>query len=258
MKSYKIPNLKEILKPRWAHKPGWGMKAEYTLKYRPTLEQSTTPKDPRLLEKLGIKKGEKVLGIACYYASWAAELKRKGAKVDYSDISRSLVNWAKRNYRNLFGKYICSNYELIPKSAGEYDWTFTYEACGGDSGLPIAYLRSLLNSKGGILVMHWRPDEPEKMGGKPKTYPRIVKTLSKLYHAKSSVRNIRIRGHRMGETQVRPLTYFVYTVRTNERARELATQDLEALMSNKFSKDNLERLSRLPIKEEFLKEVRIN
>ena len=255
MKTYNIPNLKKILKPRWKHEPGFGMCKRYALHERAGLEQSSTPEDPALLKKLGIKKGDKVLAIAAYYASWASELAKKGVKVDYSDISSQMVSWAKKKYKKLFGKYICSNYEVIPKKSGEYDWTFTYEACGGGSGLPIAYLRSLLNKKGGILIYHLRPKENIKnMGGKPKTYPRIVKALSKIYNVSYNIKKIKFKGHKLGNPKVRTFTLFVFTIKTNKKARALAQQDLDALMKRKFTKENLERLSKLPVKEEFLME----
>ena len=44
----KIPNLKEILKPRWAHKPGFGMTEKYVLHKRKSFQQSSAPEDPAL------------------------------------------------------------------------------------------------------------------------------------------------------------------------------------------------------------------
>ena len=259
MKTYKIPNMNEILKPRWAHKPGFGMKKQFILHKRESYQQSTAPEDQNLLKKLGIKKGEKVLAIATYYASWASELAKLGAKVDYSDISKSLVNWSKKRYGRLFGKYICSNYELIPKKSEEYDWTFTFEACGGGSGLPIAYLRSLLNKKGGILVYHLRYGKAkEKMGGKPKNYPLIVKTLSKVYGTEYEIGKMRVKSHRF-DKPVKMITHKIHIVKTNDKARKLALDDLKAISSNKFSKENLERLDQFSraISEEYIKEKRM-
>lgn len=255
---YKVPNMKEILKPRWSHKPGFGMKEEYVLHKREAFEQSSTPKDPNLLKKLGMKKGERVLAIAGYYASWASQIVRSGAKVDYSDISRSLVNWSHKKYGKLFGKYICSNYELIPKSEREYDWTFTYEACGGGSGLPIAYLRSLLNNKGGVMVLFIDEENPKRMGGKLKKYPRIVKTLSKTYNAEYKIQYIKIKGHRIGNPTIKFLQYMICTIKTNDKVREKAKSDLEAITSNKFSQENLRRITRFSkaISDKFLKEVK--
>jgi hypothetical protein len=244
MKHYIIPNLKEILKPRWAHKPGFGMSEEYVLHKRESFEQSSTPKDSNLLKKLGMKKNDKVLAIASYYASWASQLAKAGVKVDYSDISKEMVGWAKKEYKKLFGKYLCSNYELIPQRENQYDWTFTYEACGGGSGLPLAYLRSLINNKGGILVLLVDDENPKRMGGKLKRYPGIVKTLSEIYGAKFSIKNIKIRGHRI-KKDFKLLPYLVCRVLTNPSAREMAKSDLEALTSNHFTEENLKRLTKL-------------
>jgi protein-L-isoaspartate O-methyltransferase len=241
----KIPNLKEILKPRWEHKPGFGMNKEFVLHKRESFQQSSAPEDPNLLKKLEIKKGEKVLAIAGYYASWASELVRLGAKVDYSDISKSLVNWSKKKYGKLFGKYICSNYELIPKRPKEYDWTFTFEACGGGSGLPIAYLRSLLNKKGGILVYHIRYGKAKrKMGSKPKNYPLIVKTLSKIYGVQYKIKEIKVKSHRF-EKPTRMMAHKIHIIKTNKKARKLAEEDLITLGSGKGSKESIKRLNKL-------------
>jgi hypothetical protein len=254
----KIPNIKEIIKPRWSHKPGFGMCEKNVLRKRKGFEQSTTPKDRNLLKKLGIKKGDKVLAIASYYASWASEIAKLGAIVDYSDISRSMVNWAKKKYRNLFGKYICYGYELIPKNIGEYDWTFTYEACGGGSGLPIAYLRSLLNNKGGILVLFLGRKDPKKMGGKLRTYPQIVKNLGEIYSTKNSIKNVNIKSHRLLKKEINANPFMIAKLETNSEARQLAQKDLNALFSGRINKESLKRLSKLSkiISKEFLKDVK--
>jgi len=260
VKKYKIPNMKKILKPRWANKPGFGMSEKFVLHERKSFQQSTVPNDPKLLQKLGIKKGDKILAIAGYYASWASELAKAGAKVDYSDISKSLVNWSKKKYGKLFRRYICSNYELIPKKPKEYDWTFTFEACGGGSGLPIAYLRSLLNKKGGILIYHLRySTAKKKMGSKPKRYPLIVKTISKVYGSQYKIKEIKIRSHRF-EKPTKMIFHRIHIIKTNKKARELAKKDLDALSLNKFTKENLERLTKFSktISNEYLKEKKHN
>lgn len=255
----KIPNLKEILKPRWEHKPGFGMNEEFILHKRKSFQQSTAPEDPNLLKKLGIKKNEKILVVAGYYASWASALARLGAKVEYSDISKSLVNWSKKKYGKLFRKYICSNYELIPKKPEEYDWTFTFEACGGGSGLPVAYLRSLLNKKGGILVYHLRYGKAkEKMGSKPKRYPLIVKTLAKVYGAKYKIKKIRVKSHRFGKP-TKMIAHKIYIIKTNKKARKMAGEDLATLEVGKGSKESIKRLNKLTkiIDDKFIKEIEI-
>jgi len=258
MKTYKIPNIKEILKPRWKHEPGFGMNKQFTLHKRESFQQSTAPEDKLLLKKLGIRKGGKVLAIAGYYASWASEIAKLGARVDYSDISSSLVKWSRDKYGKLFGKYILSGYELIPNKEKEYDWTFTFEACGGGSGLPIAYLRSLLNRKGGILVYHQRYGKARvKMGSKPKNYPLIVKTMAKVYGAEYKTKKIRVRAHRF-EKPIKMITHNVFIIKTNEQARKLARQDIKALFTNKFNIESLERLNKFSeaIADDYLKEIR--
>ena len=85
----------------------------------------------------------------------------------------------------------------------------------------------------------------------------IVKTLSKIYGARYSIKEIKIRGHK----KAKPTTYLthkVYTIKTNNKAREIAKKDLDELFSNKISKDSLSRLNKFSklMKKEFLKEVK--
>ncbi|MAE49918.1 hypothetical protein CMI48_03765 [Candidatus Pacearchaeota archaeon] len=82
---YHVPNLTKVMQPRWAHRVGCGFKGSEESKLD-ALEQGTTPQDKDLLRKLGIKKGESVLSIAGYYASWAKELQKAGAQVDYREL----------------------------------------------------------------------------------------------------------------------------------------------------------------------------
>ena len=226
---YTIPNLTKIMQPRWAHRVGYGFKGSEESKLD-ALEQGTTPQDKDILRKLGIKKGEKVLSIAGYYASWAKELQRAGADVDYSDISKGIVNWVKNHEKVKFGKYLCSNYELIPENELEYDWTFTYEACGASRGLSIAYLRSLLNRKGGILMIYVGEQRHRKANSsKMKKYPGIVQMLARVYGGRASVSRKRIRAHRRGKGEVRNDLFLVSKIRTNDSARKKAGQDLDVL-----------------------------
>lgn len=259
-KEIMIPNLKKIINSARVHKPGYGISTKTNEFVKQSVwEQATTPEDKNILRKLEIKKGEKILVIAGYYASWASALQEAGAILDYSDVSKSLVNYAKNKIKTKFHKYICSAYEIIPRIENEYDWTFTFEACGSKLGLPLAYLRSLLNRKGGILILYWRDKKPENMGSKPKAYPRIIKTLAKIYNTKYKIKKVIIKGHgkATAKTLLKHIIYFLYT---NSKAREKAKSDLIALEKNKFSKENLSRLNKLSkiIKKEFLKKLKIN
>jgi len=245
---YKIPNLKKILRPKWSHNPGEAVNQKGWYKQE-ILMQGSRPKDPKLLQKLGMKRKDKVLAIAGFYGDWANGLQKNGAKVDYSDISKKTVNWVKKQKDRKFSKYFVSGYELLPKKEKQYDWTFTYEACGGGQGLPIAYLRSLLNNKGGILVLMFRPDKPKSMGSKKKRYPLIVNNLAKAYGGKSSVIRKKIKAHRR-EKPILNHTYIVHKILTNNKARELAKKDIEFLWEikgkkkvDKKYKDSIKRLS---------------
>jgi len=263
-----IPNLKEILKPRWAHRVGYSFKGEKKVELK-IFEQGTTPRDNNLLKKLGIKKRDKVLAIAAYYASWAKELQKAGAKVDYSDISRSIANWVKKNIKPKFRKYVVSNYELIPKKPNEYDWTFTYEACGGGRGLPIAYLRSLLNKKGGILMMCIELKHKKANASKVKRYPSIVKTLSRIYNTSYSVNEKKIKVHKR-EEDVKVRNFLICKIFTNRLARKRVEFDLKFLgeiknkkkikLKNKEEENSLKRLNKITkmlVKEDFIKNIEI-
>lgn len=254
----KIPNIKEIEKPVWASKPGFGMGKKDGKRVhlkQDVWEQGTTPKDKELLKKLGIKKGDKILAIAGYYATWASALNRAGAKVDYSDVSKPIVEYVKKNVKVKFRKYICLGYEHIPKKPLEYDWTFTYEACGGGRGLPIAYLRSLLNKKGGILVLHFSNKKHTLANSnKIKRYPLIVKRLAKVYGAKSQVVKKKIIARRKTD-QVMVHEFLISKILTNNSARKRVELDIKVLWFTKGKKIiNLEKDSkRLRISKNELK-----
>jgi len=225
----KIPSLKRITEPTWSHKAGYGINPDTgEFAKSKVKEQATTPTDSNLLEKLGIKKGAKVLAIAGYYGSWASKMAKLGAKVSYNDISNSMVHYAKNRYGNLFQKYILGNFEKISQKSNEYDWTFTFESCGGKQGLPIAYIRSLLNYRGGILVLFYNEEHKSHMGGKPKSYPNIVKNLAKVYSADYSIRKIDVLGSRKGNP-VKMLPHFIYTLKSNDNARRKADLDMKVL-----------------------------
>ena len=166
---------------------------------------------------------------------------------------------------------------MIPKKSREYDWTFTYEACGGSRGLTIAYLRSLLNNKGGIFVYEFNLEKKQSMIGKRKSYPKILRTLVKVYGVNGSITKKRIKSRR----RIKPIkmnTFFIFKIRTNNSAREKTERDLKVLkylydkgtvnlkkdsiklkMSEKELRDSMVRLSKLKgsIRSIFFKEVKI-
>ena len=242
-----IPDLNKILKPRFLHKPGFGFSSRGWFKVN-SWEQETTPVDQRLLDKIGITKGDKILIIAGYYGDWACSLKKAGCKVDYSDVSPGIVKWVINNKKG-FGKYICSSYELIPRKAKEYDWTFTFEACGAKQGLPIAFMRALLNNKGGKLTIYYKLGK--HMGGKTKSYYLLIKTLAKVYDTDFSIKKIKLKAKIRGRYQILTLPHIIFTIKTNNNARENVSLDLRVLEYIKNKKTiNLEKqATTLRIKE---------
>jgi len=247
-----IPDLKKILKPTWLHRPGEEVYKD-SWKKHDIREQATIPNDPKILEKLRIKKGDKVLSIASYYATWASALVNNDVIVDYNDISKEMVDYVKKRKKCRFNRYICLNYELLPKKQKLYDWTFTFEACGGKQGLPVAMLRSLLNRKGGIMVLYHKLGG--HMGSKWGTYPKIVRTLAKVYGTDYKIKDAKIKSRdKFGKNGL--LAHKVFILLTNEKARKLAITDLANLQKNKFSQESLKRLSKIStlINKEFLKE----
>jgi len=56
MKKASVPYLEKIIKPNWAHKPGYGYTPSKGGFYKHNIwEQGTTPEDGNLLKKLGLR-----------------------------------------------------------------------------------------------------------------------------------------------------------------------------------------------------------
>src|SRR3990172_10750667 len=139
-KMIKIPDYKKILQDSEAFKVSafripkgarrvWVEKEE--------LAQETIPKDDKLLLKIGIQPDSKVLVIAGYYGEWANAFARAGCKVDYSELSPEIVNFAKKKYgqnKNI-KKWLAKNYVEVPENSEEYDWTISFEPTGSKMGL---------------------------------------------------------------------------------------------------------------------------
>ncbi len=107
--------------------------------------------------------------------------------------------------------------------------------------MPIAYLRPLLNNKGGVLVIVIR--KGTHAGGKAKNYPGLIKKLSTIYNTAYNTKEIRVNTSEKGKYAGK-LPHRVYKIKTNNSAREKAGLDLRILF---FLKDkravNLEKAS---------------
>ena len=253
MKMKQIPDLKKIIVKAIKYKEGTrldNITGKFVKKHRK--EQSSHPKDKSLLKKLRISKGDKVLSLASYYASWAEEIAKLGCKVDLNDVSKSLLDFCRKNKKK-FNKYILADYSTLPKKMNEYDWSFTYEAVGGKQGLPIACIRGLMNKKGVIITT--RTEAP---GSKVYQYPKIAKALSKIYKIKSYVYKFNVLS--VIPREKRKWEILCCIMKTNKKAQQMAKKDIEVLNKKKFSKkdkDSIIRLSKAAelIKPEFRKYV---
>jgi hypothetical protein len=230
------------------------------------------PTDKKLLNKIGLKRNDKILVIAGYYGDWAKALAKAGVIVHYSDVSVSLLNWCKKNLKEKnIKKYILSDYALIPSKKLEYDWTFSFEPIGANQGLPIAMLRSLLNRKGGKLVVYPRIVEEEfnRHLKSSRKLTRIIRNLSKIYKARYQISKKLIRGKaQKGEELVKK--HVIVTMFTNDSARKKAEIDLKVLdlikkrklKSSEISKEIIQSLKRIDkltkvIDKSFVKKVMI-
>lgn len=136
---FKIPYYKALL----AGTRGWKVK-----QFRRGM-QATSPEEP-VLEKLGLKKGERILVIAGGLGNWARALAEEGAEVHFSDASREVVNWV-RERRGKIKKN--STADALRWPAIRYDWVFSFEPHPlRDSSLPFTLLRSLAKTRGTKLV----------------------------------------------------------------------------------------------------------
>lgn len=239
---YQIPNYKKILKnlEKWRvdayrftenGKRVWRKKNERT--------QWIIPKDPKLLDKLGIKKSENILFIAGYYGTWANALAELGTNVIYTEGSEELVGFAKNKYnenKNILD-FICRDLATIPQEPQQYDWTVSFEPVSDDIALPIAVLRSLLNKKG-IIIIHY----PRKLVPRDKFLN--YKIIAQVYNCEFLRKEVFIDGF---SNHYLPLSrhHLITSLITNEIARSQAKIDIRALESGTFTKESFTRLNKI-------------
>lgn len=191
---------------------GWGGKA-YD-------QQRTDPDTKDLLKKVGMKGGDRVLFVAGHRATWTLALAKAGAKIVYSDVSKELTDFVRKNveHKNIVD-YLCTSYFLYPTIPNQYDWTFTFEAVGQKFFI---FFLSLLNRCGGKYVL-W--DSGEHSERKLDELAKALKLCEKLYKVKgtTSIRKI-VCKDRTGTTESR--RHHIFTVRTSDEAREKMYLDL--------------------------------
>lgn len=249
----KIPDLKKIIAKSEPFKVSaykttvegrrlWQEKSEHN--------QETIPQDKELLGKLGLKESDEILFIAGYYGDWANAIASAGCQTDYSELSKSIVEFAKNKFggnKNI-RKFICANFVEIPKEKNQYDWTVSFEPVAISWSLPISIMRSLQNKKGVKIIIYPRNSHSkEKYTG--------LKLIADIYGCDYSEEEVFIDAIHHDFKKVEG-KHVIITFSTNEQARVKVQKDTAALENNQYDDDTLVRLAKISaiIKEEFLME----
>ena len=228
-----IPSLKKIsrIAEKWSVAGAYDNGKKIVKKNR---SQRTIPCDKDLLKKLGLRKGEKILVFAGYYGGWANELACAGCDVVYSDVSKSLTEYARRKYPRI-KKAVCRDYIWLPEKEKEYDWSFSFEPVGGKQGLVIAIIRGLMNNKGVKIVHYPRENKPGD------AYLRY-KLVARVYGCGFGRKKVYIAGRdQLGEELAGK--HVVTSLFTNNNVRALVRADLGCLANRACSDESLRRLA---------------
>jgi hypothetical protein len=232
----------------------------------PGVHQTSVPRDPQLIEKLGMKKGERVFVFAGSYGEWASEL-AKHTKLFYTDLSKGMVERAK--HMKGIKRAKVRDAAFAPQARRVYDWSFSFEPLSLKEGhYVLALVRSLLNNKGAKIVFCMSPLPT----GPVQYFVKITEHVANLYGASVECKHIdvrckdRVRGH------------LVLTLATDEVARARAWHDLRLMkaldkmphattsqlarklgITPKQVKESLSRLEALSryVQQELLKEVKV-
>ncbi len=115
--------------------------------------QSLIPKDPHLLQKLGIQKGEKIIYFMGCYGDWAKAISKQ-THLTYTDATRSIIDFAKEKNKGNIKQFKLITAEMAPQRPMIYDWSFSYEPIPllAAKTLKLNLTRSLLNKKGGKII----------------------------------------------------------------------------------------------------------
>ncbi|MEM0360190.1 MAG: class I SAM-dependent methyltransferase [Candidatus Diapherotrites archaeon] len=227
----KIPSKRKIFE--WAKLNSWPTTSDG--------RQSIVPRDPMLLQKLGIEKNARVLVFAGCHGNWARALS-ENSRVTFTDVSKGMVEKAKRKNPKI-ESFKVREASLQPRRTGIYDWSFSFEPIPlHDGALQLALVRSLLNRFGAKIVR-----------GGIETNSLIdsaLREIAKIYRAPLDEKKCRIKTayeletYGLGPEEKRfagESTIVVFTLHSNPQAREKAWQDLRVL--NALEKEKSENLN---------------
>ena len=182
--------------------------------------QRTDPDRSGLLTLVGLRDTAKVLFVAGHKGTWPLALAEAGAEITYTDVSKSLTDFARENVRHPnIRDYICVNYVLCPEVPEQYEWTFTFEAVGPK---PFILFRSLINRDGGKYVIWDKGDHAKR---KLKDLTKAMELCRELYQSNGSIEEVQILARDREADEAR-LKHLIVTIRTNRSARERMFLDL--------------------------------
>ncbi len=182
--------------------------------------QSIVPKAERLSKAIGIRKGSRVLFFAGCYGDWPLALSKENV-VTYSDASPEMVKFQREKGRekNFDGIRVLEASQW-PRTLKKYDWSISFEPVPVHKpAFALTSLRSLLNRKGAkiVFVKDYFLETQVRTSA-------VFDAIKRVYgcawsKSRSTIEDIH------GKKQL--LT--VYTLLTNEKAREKAWLDIQVM-----------------------------
>jgi len=188
--------------------------------------QHVIPRDNKLLKKIGVRPGSRILIFAGGFGDWANQLGRY-AKIEYSDITQEMAEWVGA-YQKRIKKHFVADAMTIPKRKRKYDYSFSFEPTIGSQALSGAMQRALLNNVGCIII------EREGFTSLFGTDIRaLMQSISRIYGARYEERQTIVKGifHTQrvkngGRDKIEEIPLVTYCLFTNDSARRLAELDL--------------------------------
>jgi len=198
---------------------GWGV-ASY-----PRNAQEFVPRDPKLMQKIGLKKGERIIFFAGCYGDWAAALS-KSCEVKYTDVSDEMLRAAKAKNPNAAKSFRVAAAETVPQRMKVFDWSFSFEPypLSMHRGINLSLMRSLLNRKGLLMVFSPMVDARNEIRA---FFERRTRKIAELYGAGFEKKSVVVHGE--GKKGFENRKSYVFVMRTNNVAREKVRTDLKVL-----------------------------
>ncbi len=188
-----------------------------------TFSHTIVPKDSQLIQKVGLRQGQKIQYFASFVGDWAKALAEQ-IEVHAKDPSQPHIQNLQKNKGKIKSvqRQTAGYGAILPK---RYHWSVSFEpfpAFREPRGLEDVARRSLINIKG-MKVFFSEPPKNKEI----RTYRKRMKVMAKIYGAKleEKIVEIEIKGDYKDQTIKHPLV--VFNLITNHEARRKALIDLK-------------------------------